>query len=473
MATTAELDPADSGDVLQLDRQSRPPAAPGHPPIEIEALESRAVNATFWTIVQYGAGQGLRLVNSFILTRLLLPEAVGEMTLVTTLIVGITMLSDIGLAPSVIQSPRGDEPSFLNTAWTLQAVRGFAMWLVALLLCWPASHLYHWSGLKVVLAVLAFNTVITGLNGTSLLTIQRHMSVRMQFIVEFTTQIAALIVTITCAYYWRNVWALVVGSVVSSLYRLAFSHCSLIGGIRNRFRWERAALKDILHFGKWIFLGTAFFFFASQADKLYLGRLVPLAVLGVYGIAYQISDVPRSVINAFSYRVGYPFVSKIIHLPMAEFRVQYLGYRRYVLLVGALLLSLMVIFGDSLVQLLYTKTYSDDASWMVPILAIGLWHTLLYMSTSPVLLALGKSKYNAFGNGVFCFAMLTAIPLAFHFWGVRGAVWAVAAGDFPLYCVFQFGAVREGVRPLRQDLQMTVIFITLLALEFAAKHAVR
>src|ERR1700722_3775887 len=97
------------------------------PPVNIEALESRALNATVWTIVQYGAAQGLRLVNSVILTRLLFPEAIGQMTLVTTLIVGITLLSDIGLAPSVIQSQRGDEPDFLNTAWTLQAIRGGAL----------------------------------------------------------------------------------------------------------------------------------------------------------------------------------------------------------------------------------------------------------------------------------------------------------------------------------------------------------
>jgi len=444
-----------------------------HPPVHIAALESRALNATFWTIVQYGAGQGLRLVNSYILTRLLLPEAMGQMTLVTTLIVGITMLSDIGLAPSVIQSPRGDEPSFLNTAWTLQVLRGGALWLLALLLAWPAAKFYHDPKLTLIFSVLALSTVFQGLNSTGLLTISRHMGVRMQFFVEFSTQIVALIVTLTCAYYWRNVWALVVGNLASLLYKMLFSHSPLLPGIRNRFHWDRTALKDILHFGKWIFLGTAFYFFASQADRLYLGRFVPLAVLGVYGIAYQISDVPRSVINAFSYRVGYPFIAKIIHLPMPEFRVQFLHYRRFVLLLGALLLSVMVIWGDVVIRKLYKPAYANDAAWMVPILAIGLWHTLMYQTTSPVLLSLGKSKYNAVGNAVFCFTMLAAIPISFHFWGLLGAVIAVAAGDFPLYCVFQFGATREGVRPLKQDLQMTLVFISLLGLEFAARHAVR
>ena len=110
---------------------------------------------------------------------------------------------------------------------------------------------------------------------------------------------------------------------------------------------------------------------------------------------------------------------------------------------------------------------------MVPILAVGLWHTLMYQTSSPVLFSLGKSKYNAVGNAVYCFTMLAAIPIAFHFWQLRGAVWAVAAGDLPLYCVLQFGSTREGVRPLKQDLQMTLVFVLLLGLEFSIRHAAR
>jgi O-antigen/teichoic acid export membrane protein len=414
----------------------------------------------------------LRLVNSYILTRLLLPEAMGQMTLVTTLIVGITMLSDVGLAPGVVQSNRGDDPGFLNTAWTLQAVRGAAMWVIALALAWPFARLYNDPHLTLVLSVLALSTVLQGLFSTSLLTLSRHMGVRLQFIVEFSTQMVAMVFTIACAYYWRNVWALIAGNLISLLFKLLLSHSPLLPGIRNKFHWEKAAVKDIFHFGKWIFLGTAFFFFASQSDRLVLGKYVRLAVLGVYGIAYQVSDVPRSVINSFCYRVGYPFISKIIHLPLAHFRLQFLGYRLYVLLVGAVLLSTMVIWGDLLIRSLYPPKYLE-AAWMVPILAVGLWHTLLYMTTSPVLLAMGKPKYNEVGNGVYCVTMITMIPLAFHFWGLTGAVWAVAAGDFPLYCVFQIGAVREGVCPLRQDVQMTAVFVCLLGLEFAARHSIR
>jgi len=439
--------------------------------VEISALENTALRATIWTIVSYGSSQTLRLGNSYILTRLLVPAAFGQMTLVTTLIVGITLLSDIGLAPSIIQSPRGDDRNFLNTAWTLQAMRGTALWCVALMLAWPASRFYHDKSLLYVMPVLAIGMLVSGFNSTNLLTLSRHMGVRRLFAIEFSTQIVALVVTVGWAYRWPSVWALVGGNMVSNLYKLAISHYGpLVPGIRNRFEWHAESLKDIVHFGKWIVLGTAFYFLASSADRLYLGKVVTLSVLGVYGIAFQLSDVPRSVIGAFSQKVGYPFIAKIIHLPMQEFRAQYLRYRMYALLIGGLLLSSMVNWGGLLVFKLYKPAYAD-AAWMVPLLALGLWHTLLYQTTSPVLFSLGKSKYNAIGNAVYCATMLTAIPLGFHYFGLLGAVVAVAAGDFPLYLVFLFGAQREGVRPLKQDLQLTAAFLAMLGTGFVLRRA--
>lgn len=447
------------------------PAVFDTPPIEIGALKSKALTATFWTVLSYGAGQSLRVVNSLVLTRLLLPAAFGEMALVTTLIVGMALLSDLGLGPNVIQSRHGDEPDFLNTAWTLQSMRGVAMWLIAVLLSWPASRFYHDHSLVYVLPVLALSTIVTGFNSTGLLTLSRHMGVRRQFAIEISTQLVGLVVTIAWACLWPSVWALVGGTLLSGLYRLTISHHKrLVPGVANRFRWHRESLREIVHFGKWIVLGTACFFFASQADRLILGKCVSYTVLGIYLIAFQISDVPRCIIAAFSQRVGYPFVAKIIHLPLPEFRAQYLRYRGYALLAGAALLSSMVVWGDLLIVKLYPARYIG-AAVIIPILALGLWHTLLYTTTAPVLFSLGKSKYNAIGNGAYAVAMLVGIPVAFHYFGLRGAVIAVAAGDLPLYAVTQFGATREGVRPLWQDAQLTAAFLVFAAAQFLLRRA--
>ncbi len=438
---------------------------------EHSALKATALKATFWTVMDYGAGQVLRVVNSLVLTRLLLPSAFGEMMLVTTLIVGITMLSDIGLAPSVIQSKRGDEPAFLNTAWTLQALRGAGLWVCSLFLAWPAARFYHDPKMLIVLPVLAFSSVISGFNGGGYMTLSRHMGMRRLFAIDFSTQAFTLLVTIAWALWRPSVWALVAGNIAASLFRLALTHHPrVIPGIRSRFAWEREALLEIVHFGKWIALGTAFFFFASQADRLVLGKLVSLTALGLYGIAFQVSDVPRSIIAALSSKVGYPYVSKISSLPREEFREQFLRFRRYVLLIGAVLLSAMAVWGDLLIVAFYPARYAG-AAWMIRWLALGLWHTLLYQTTGPVLFALGKSKYNAAGNAAYALTMLVGIPIAYLHFGMLGAVIAVALGDSPLYLVIEFGATREHVRPLWQDAQLTVLFAGLFGAEWFLRQA--
>jgi hypothetical protein len=93
----------------------------------------------------------------------------------------------------------------------------------------------------------------------------------------------------------------------------------------------------------------------------------------------------------------------------------------------------------------------------------------MYSTTIPGLLSLGKSHYQAIGNGLYCATVLAAIPLSFHFFGMFGAVVAVAVGDLPIYFVLVAGASREGISTWRQDLQATGVFLSLLAIGFAVR----
>jgi O-antigen/teichoic acid export membrane protein len=437
-----------------------------------KGLESTAIRATFWTVMDYGCSMALRVVGSVILTRLLMPESFGLMTLVGTLVVGISLFADIGMGPNVIQSPRGDDPIFLNTVWTLEVFRGLGIFVVCLLLAWPMSLIYHEPRLISLIPALAFGIVVNGFKSTNLLSMSRHMGVRRVFLLDFTSQIVGLLATAGCALMFRSVWALVIGSMLSGIYRLALSHSRLvIPGIRNSFCWDRDSVRSLVHFGKWILLSTAFSFFAAQADRLILGKLISFSLLGVYGIAYSVSDIPRAVISAFSNRVGFPFIAKMVHLPIVEFRRVFLQYRFRALVAGAVLLAMVVHVGGVLVTKMYDSRY-HAASWMVPVLALGLWHTMMYFTTMPALLSLGKSRYQAIGNGAYFVTAIAAIPLAFHFYGMFGAVVAVAAADLPMYFVTVAGASREGVSTWRQDLQATGIFLALLGVGLALRQSI-
>src|SRR5947207_1886174 len=95
-------------------------------------LKERVLRAGGWSFAGYAAGQVLRLVGNLIVTRLLAPDMFGLMAIATMITVTLTLLSDFGTRENIVQSPHGNDPAFLDTAWVVQIVRGFVLWSLAL-----------------------------------------------------------------------------------------------------------------------------------------------------------------------------------------------------------------------------------------------------------------------------------------------------------------------------------------------------
>ena len=434
-----------------------------------QKLEKQALKGTFYIIGFYGVSMALRMVSSVVLARLFSPEIFGVMTLLTTVLVGLNLFSHLGLGDSVIQSPRGDEPVFLNTAWALQVIRGGGLWVMTILLAWPVARFYHEPRMTPLFPVLGFGCVIAGFASPSLLNLARHLGVGKTSSLELVGQVVNFCVTLIWALFDPSLWALVGGRIASELARTAISHF-IIPELSPRFVLDKECLRSLLHFGKWILIGTALTFLATQSDRLILGKLISIKALGVYGVAFALSDMPRQIIAMFCSRVGYPFIARFAQQPRHEYRSIFLKYRLPVLAVGGLGLVFVVCTGDQLVLHLYDHRY-HEAAWMVGVLAVGLWHTMLYGTLGPAILALSKAHYNAVANLVYCICLFGLIPLGFHFFGMLGAVVAVAFGDLPVYFVVQYAAYRERVGTLLQDALMTVAFVMTLAGALALRAA--
>lgn len=421
------------------------------------SLVARAAKGTVWTVIAYASAQAVRLLSSIVLSRLLVPQYFGVMALLNTMMIGLNLFSDIGLLPSVVRSEKGDEPRYLDTVWTVQVLRGLCLWMFCAVLSWPIARFYGDPQLLPLAQVLGLSLVITGFTSTSVITLNKHMEVRKVALFELFAQAFQLLVTLSVAWIYPSVWSLVIGRLASDAARLLISHF-LISGFRNRFALDHQTVRELLSFGKWVFASTAVTFLASQSDRLVLGKLVSLATLGLYGIAFALADIPRQIIIAFGGHIGFPFVAGFSRLRRHEFRAVVLRYRRLVLLAGVVLLALVVNFSDLFLIHVYDRRYRD-AAWMAPILALGLWHTILYNTSGPCLTALGKMKYNITGYILTAVVLLVAVPASFHMWGLLGAVWVISFSDFPVYLSNLYGLWCEDLFPLVQDFQMTLVFV--------------
>ncbi len=421
-----------------------------------------AIKGAIWTIASYGSSQIIRFASNLILTRLLLPELFGLVGLAYVFITGIHLFTDIGLGPSIVQNKRGEETEFLNTAWTMQVVRSLFVWLCLISITWPVANFYEEPRLLWLLPIISINTLIGGFKSTSVSTLERKMSVKRVVLFELGTQIVSTTVMVVWAWFDRSIWAIIAGGFIGSLMELVWSHF-LIPGKSNRFAWEKEAVKEIFSYGKWIFLSTLLFFLCSQADRLILGKIFTLTMLGIYGIAFTLGDMPRQVIIAISGRVIFPSISMLADLPREELRAKILKNRNLILIPLAIGLAIFVSFGDQLILLLYRKEYVA-ASWMMPILALGIWHTTIHCLMGSCLLAIGKSQYGAMGNLVTFLSISIGIPIGYHFMGNLGAVIAVAVGDIPTYLVVTYGLWKEGLTCFWDDMKLTAMFLGVLAI---------
>ena len=117
----------------------------------------------------------------------------------TTIITGLYLFSHIGLQDSIIQDPRGDEPVFLNTAWTVQVVRGAGLFLITVPLAWPLAHFYHEPRLLWVLPAIGLSAAIASFTSPSLLTLSRHMGVGRISMLELLQQFLQFAITLPWA----------------------------------------------------------------------------------------------------------------------------------------------------------------------------------------------------------------------------------------------------------------------------------
>jgi O-antigen/teichoic acid export membrane protein len=433
-------------------------------------LNKRAYKAGAFVIAEYGLSQFLRIAGNLVLTRLLFPELFGLMSLAGVFINGLRLFSDIGLAPGVIRSSRANDAAFLNTAWTLQVIRGLILCLLAAAIALPIAKIYEEPRMLYLVPIIGLNSLFLGFQSTYLITLKKNLKRGKLLYIEVGTKCVSLACMIVLAYVYKNIWSLVIGGLVASLLRTGWSHL-LRPDIRNLFKYDKLAVKELLTFGKWIFAATAMMFLSTQIDKLLLGKLFPLAFLGIYNIAAVIAELPKMIIGRISHNVIYPLLAKYSHLPRHELRRKIAQKRKLLLYLLLLVVVGLIGFGDKVIQLLYDQRY-EQAAWILPLLACGIWPRVLVATNSSGLLVIGKSQYGAIANFSKLIFMVVCVPLFYKLGGTFGAILAIVLNDIPAYIVGTYGLIREELSLLKQDAWATVWLIVGTCLLIAFRLAI-
>ena len=425
-------------------------------------LKQRVLQSGSWTLVGYAVNQALRMGGNLILTRLLFPEAFGMMAIFQAVNYGVHMFSDVGVGPSIIQKARGNEPEFLNTAWTIQIIRGMLAWASLCALAIPVSRIYGEPLLAIMLPIAGFNAIIGGFNSTKLHTASRNMEAARVTLIEIGSYTVGLFCTVLFAWLLKSVWALVWGSVLTVFLQMVASHVALHGS-NNKFAWDKDALHHLRGFGRWILLSSALTYLSVEGARLLIGGMLDMRQLALYTLASTLSLMFWQAMQLIASRVFFPAYAEVHRTNPHNLKQVLFKARLTVILPTWGLAVVFVFFGSQIMSLLYDERYHQSGI-ILEQLAAGTLIACVWGSYSGVLMALGKVATTTALTAIQIVCQLALMFIGYHFGGGAGLIMGLATANWVVYPFYAYTMLRNGIWQPKLDLILLAASVLIVGL---------
>jgi len=397
-----------------------------------------SISSALWVGGTHALMVLLKLVSTIVLSRLLFPEAFGEILIVMSIFTLIELVSDVGLQGSIINNPRGEkDASFVNTIWTLKILRALMISGVLILVSMSAHLVYeNIEQLDYYLRIAALNAFILGFTSTKVQQMERRMHMMRPAIVQIGARAIALASTIIFAIMEPSAAAIMWGESVAALATVVLSHFFL-QGTSNAFFIERAAFNVAFRYGKWIFLSTLLTWVVQESNKFVLGLIMTAEIIGFYALAFNIASIIKGFLTQFANRWTFPMYTKLLGTESLD--ITALRIRLVIAVLAGVAIAILGGFSSYIVDLVYDDRYTLIHP-LITIIAIGSLGLIVSDCYMPIF------KANADSWGLMKMRMAqalilgTSLYLGYQLNGAEGVVIATAFGQLIMGPVTAFCA---------------------------------
>jgi len=402
-----------------------------------DRLSQRVVHAGFWAFALRITDRVFGLARTIVLARVLSPNDFGLFGIALLGLSALNTFSQTGFQAALVQK-KGDIKPYLDTAWTVHVIRGFVL---AAILFGIAPYVASFFGEPMaapLLRVLGLSAVFQGLTNIGVVYFQKELEFHKRFIYMFSGTLADLGVAIPAALILRNAWALVFGLLAGNFVRMVVSY--LVHPYRPRPWLEGPKVKELYTFGRWILGSSILAFLLNQGDDIFLGKMLGVTALGLYQMAYRISNLPATEITHVISQVTFPAYSKLQD-QLPQLRKAYLRTLQAVSFI-----SFPMAGGIAFLAPDFTKLFLGER-WMpmVPAMQIltvwGLMRSLGAMSGS-LFQGLGRpSIVTSIQLAKLALLAMLIYPFTVR-WGMLGTALAVVIHTLPIEIYVHYRVVR-------------------------------
>lgn len=406
-------------------------------------MKQKILRAGVLSIGSLIATQIIRFLGNIVLAKLLAPEAFGLVGIVNLTILGINMMSDLGLRQVVIQRQKELTDEFLNTVWIIQIARGFIIFAIASMSAigltfiqannWIAGNVYSNPLLPLLIIGAASSALFQGFESTKSITERRDLNLGKITTMTLGSQLLAMAIMIILAKSTGSPWALVAGAIATSILQCLFSHY-LLPGNSNQLQFKVNIAKNIIKKSKWILLSSPITFLQSNIEVIILGGLVSATQLGNYMIAYLLANVIHQVASNLSGNIFFPGFSSAARNNSDSISHHYVKFQIASDAIIVTAAGLILAGGETMVSILFDHRYASAGS-ILTLLSIGLIG-LRYHVIESFIHSTGNFRLGTYISVIRLASLSVGTFVGFHIGGLQGAAIGVGISWFSVWPIF-------------------------------------
>lgn len=266
-------------------------------------MEEKAVNGVRWTLLTYAVGKVVTLTSTIVLARILRPQDFGVVMLAFVAINVVGLFGDLGLGATLVVRQDLDRRG-TGTVLTLLMATGAVL---AALLVAAAPFLgdaFHEHRLGGVLVALAPLTVLGSINWFYQWLLQRELEFRTRFFGYVAQALVYGAVSVTAALSGAGVWSIVAGHFFGNLAMTTVFLLSARTRVPPAF--DRSIVRSLLATSRGFLLQSTSTLLQQNADYVAVGRTLGSTPLGLYSMAYRLSELPHLAVADPVARVTFP-----------------------------------------------------------------------------------------------------------------------------------------------------------------------
>jgi lipopolysaccharide exporter len=397
-------------------------------------IERKTLKGAAWIFWGKTVGQIGRLLRLTILARLLAPEDFGLMGVALLALGCLEIFTETGLQTTLIQRS-GDIQPYLDTAWTIQVLRGICITVLVYAVAGPLAGLFGNVQAAPVVTWVGVIALLRGFTSPAVVHFNRALDFKRLFFWNLSEVITSLLAAVPLAFVYRNVWALLLSALISQATLTLGSY--LIHPYRPRPRMDWNLARELNRFGKWVMASNVVVFLSLQGDTAFVAKTLGLAAVGIYQVAFRTSELPVSWVSQVMGQALFPALSQLQTDPVA-LRQHYFHFTRYLLVITGGVGLALILAAEPLVRYALGEQW-DEAVPVLRVLVLAAVLRSVLKIGGALFVAAGHPNLDFSMNAMRLVVMAACIsPLTARF-GLTGAGLAVLLSMTAMIPVYLYG----------------------------------